>query len=205
MKICKHKRCGMTMIEVMVALTITTVMVTAMVGMFVATAGRAEVEMSQGSTDTDASLALQQMVSDIREAESVTIQVPGPASGTQLLVVHPVRVTQTQGGYYDRSRPDTTEPVYYYLSDATGAMGKAGAACTILWRQETKNGVTTARIIRRNVAPGGLLFETDVPKSVQITIRAQMAVSRYARKKGRDATPVYTELTDKVVYLRNYQ
>jgi len=203
-RLCKDNRRGMTMVEMLVAMTITALMITGTVAMLVATSGRCETELSQGNTDTNAVLAMQMMVTDIREAKSVTILAPGPASGAQLLVVKPIRALQ---GYYDRSAADTTHPINFYLSDATGTVGRAG---TYLWRSEVTNSGTAYRCIRKDMDPQGLLFETDVPKSVQITLKTTDAVSHYAagqhQTTGRniETQGIYTQLTDRVVYLRNY-
>jgi hypothetical protein len=172
------------------------------VAMLLQTARRCETESTQGSTDTDAVLAMQAMVSDIREAKTVTIL----AGGAQLLVVKPTRVSATQGSYYDRSAADTTHPINFYLSDATGTVGRSG---TYLWRSEVKDAGTIFRCIRKDMDPQGLLFETDVPKSVQITIKTKTAVSHEAagqhQTTGRnlETQGIYTQLTDRVVYIRN--
>lgn len=196
--LCKLSKRGMTMIEVTVALAITTIMVTCTMGMLLATARRGETQMTQGSTDTDASLALQMMVGDIREAKQVTIQ----ASGAQLLINYPVRVSATQGAYYDRSTLDAVHTITYYQSDTSHVIGRAG---NCLWRWRVKpDGTNEYRCIRNDVDTGGLLFETDVPKSIQITIKTKSAVSHYAMKKGVNTSGIYTQLQDRVVYLRNY-
>lgn len=206
-RLCKHNRRGMTMIEMTVAMAITALMVTCTMAMLLQTVRRCETELTQGSTDTDAVLAMQTMVSDIREAKTVTILAPGPASGAQLLVVKPTKVSATQGSYYDRSASDTTHPINFYLSDATHTVGRAG---TYLWRSEVKDTGTVYRCIRKDMDPQGLVFETDVPKSVQITIRTKIAVSHEAAGqhqttgKNIEREGIYTQLTDRVVYLRNY-
>lgn len=199
-RLCKHNRRGTTLLEVIVVMAITTLMLTCTMAMLLHTARRCETEMAQGSTDTDAVLAMQMMVSDVREAKIVTPL----AGGTQLLVIKPMRALQ---GYYDRSAADTNHPINYYLSDATGASGRGG---TYLWRSEVTSNGTVRRCIRKDVDPNGLLFETDVPKSIQITVKVKTAVSHGAsglhRQNGKnlDTDGVYTQLTDRVVYLRNY-
>lgn len=202
--LCKRNRRGMTMIEMTISMAITALVVIGAMAMLLQTARRCETESSQGSTDTDAVLAMQTMVSDIREAKSVSIL----AGGAQLSVIKPIRVTQTQGRYYDRSASDTSHPINYYVSDSTHTVGRTG---TWLWRSEVKSTGTEYRCVRKSMAPsGGLVFETDVPKSIQITIKTKAAVSHGAagqhqavgRNIERDG--IYTQLTDRVVYLRNY-
>lgn len=197
----KLNRCGMTMIEVIVAFSITALMVISIIGVMFATTSRFQVESTQGSTDTDASLALQMMVSDIREAKQVTIQ----NSGAQLLINYPVRVSQTQGAYYDRSTLDNVHTITYYLSDSTHAIDRTGS---YLWRWKVKDdGTNEYRCIRKDIASQGLLFETDVPKLIQITIKTKSTISKLTKQGTKQAmvlTDVYTQLSDRVVYLRNY-
>jgi prepilin-type N-terminal cleavage/methylation domain-containing protein len=183
----KNRR-GFTMLEMLVATTILTLLMASIVSMWMATARRCETELAQVDTDTNAVLAMQSMVTDVREAKSVTIL----ASGAQLSITKPIRAQQ---GYYDRSQGDTNHQINYYLSDSTGIVGRTG---TYLWRSQD----TAARCIRKNV--DALLFETDVPRSIQITIESRDAVSHEAMKKNVDTVGVYTQLTDRVVYLRNY-
>lgn len=196
----RHNRRGMTMIEMTVSMAITALVVIGTMAMLVHTSRRCETEISQGGTDTDAVLALQMMVSDIREAKRVT-----PLSNrTQLLVIKPIRAQQ---GYYDRSAEDTNRPINYYLSDSSHIVGRTGSW---LWRSEVTPNGTYYRCIRKNMAPGGLSFETDVPRSIQITVKTKEDVSHEAagqhqiEGKNIERDGVYTQLTDRVVYLRNY-
>lgn len=199
-RLCKHNRRGTTLVELMVAMGITTLMVTGTMAMLRVTAGRCETEMMQGTTDTDAVLAMQTMVNDIREAKKVTPST----DGTQLLVIRPIRAQQ---GYYDRSAEDVNHPINYYLSDSTHTMGRTGSW---LWRSEVKDRYTEYRHIRTDVDTNGLKFVSDGPKAIQITVRIKAAVSHGAsglhRKNGKnlETDGLTTELTNRVVYLRNY-
>lgn len=183
-----RNRRGFTLPEVMIATLIMSLLLMCIVAMWMSTMRRCETEMAQLGADTNAVLAMQTMVSDVREAKTVTIL----AGGAQLRVTKPVRSAQ---GYYDRTQSDTTHQINYYLSNHTGSIGSTG---TYLWRSQ--DGV--ARCIRKDV--GALLFETDVPKSIQITIETRENVSSQAMKMNVHDVGVYTRLTDRVVYLRNY-
>jgi hypothetical protein len=109
-----------------------------------------------------------------------------------LCITLPVTVTDSQGNaYYDRSRPDTATQINYYTANSTGTLGTTG---TYLWR--TRNG--GLRRIRSDV--DSLLFESDETqnnklRSVKITIRTKDRVFKGTRQ---------TDLTQRVVYLRNF-
>lgn len=135
----KHNRRGMTLVEVMVVMGITTLMVTSVLAMLLQTVRRCETEVKQGGTDTDAVLAMQMMVSDIREAKKVTPL----ASGTQIQIIKPARSPE---GYYNRNIEDIAHPICYYISDSSHIPGRTG---TWLWRSEVKNGYTEYRSIRK--------------------------------------------------------
>ena len=189
---CRRNRRGMTMIEVTISMAVTTLVVVGTIAMILQTARRCETEVSQTATDTNAVLALHTMVNDVREAKRVERQ----DNNTRLMIIKPIRALQ---GYYDRSAEDTLHPIYYYLSDSTGTMGRGG---TYLWRREITADGVDLRMIRKDMDPEGLVFEQDVPKSIQITVRTKEEVSKYAA--GRSEQQVYTQLTDRVVYLRNH-
>jgi len=131
-------------------------------------------------TDADAVIAMQMMVNDVREAKSVNII----AGGDRLRVIFPKR---TPEGYYDRHEPDMANQIDYYLSDDTGVPGHTG---TWLWRGKN-NG--NRQPLKRDVVALG--FEQDTPRSVKITV-----VARNTAAGG----PKQTQLTQRVVYLRNY-
>jgi hypothetical protein len=131
-------------------------------------------------TDTDAVLAMSAIVGDVREAKSITIL----DGGYRLRITFPER---TDEGYYDRHTPDLTSQVDYYLSDNTGVMGVTG---TYLWRSR---GGGATEDLRDDVA--NLYFEMDTARSVRITVTTRNNASRGPRQ---------TQLTQRVVYLRNY-
>ena len=134
---------------------------------------------SQTIADTDAALAMQEMIADVREAKSVQV-----VTSDHLRIVFPMK---NPDGTYNRTVPDTSNPVDYILSDSSGVVGRTG---TWLWREPT-NGIS--RAISRKV--GSLVFESDTPKSVAITVSTR---NNYTRGQAQ------TSLTERVVYLRNY-
>jgi len=172
-------RGGFTLLEVLAALMVMALLVMCTVSMFIATLRGCDADLAQINTDVNAVTAMQLMVGDVREAKSISIL----SSGKQLCITFPVTTAQ---GYYDRTQSDTAHQVNYYLSDATGTIGRTG---TYLWR--SKNG--TLLRVRNDV--DSLLFESDTARSIKITIRTKDAIFKSTRQ---------TELTQRVVYLRNY-
>lgn len=186
MKIIGCKK-GFTLVEVMVASMI-------MVGIFLGTASMMistmhcyESEVTQIDTDTDAVMAMQLIVRDVRESRSVDIT----ANGTHLTITPPYRV---EAGYFDRTLSDEGNLVDYYLSNQSGSTNASG---TCLWRQEADQ---DARLVKKDV--DSLVFEygdddQDALKhsSIKITIRTKIDITRGYR---------HTDLTQRVVYLRNY-
>jgi len=178
---------GFTMIEVMVASMIMVLIFGGTAAMMVATMHCYQSEVTQSGTDTDAVMAMQLIVKDVREARSVTITT----NGSHLVVTPPLRLA---AGYYDRTQSDANNQVDYYLSDATGATNGTG---TCLWR-DTVN--ANPQLIKKDVS--SLTFEygdddevATHHSSIKITIRTTASISRGTRS---------TELTQRVVYLRNY-
>jgi len=170
---------GYTLTEVLTTLLIFGLVTTCAMAMFLTSVKVYDRTTTQAYTDTDAIIALQRIVLDVREAKSVYIL----DNGSRLQIVFPVRTTS---GFYDRHFSDDTHPVEYYLSDSTGTVGRTG---TWLWR----NASGTKEPIKRDVE--SLLFEQDTARSVKITI---IAVNNIVGGQQR------TELTQRVVYLRNY-
>jgi len=174
-----RNRRGFTVTEVLVAVFVTALLLTCTLSMLVAALRSCDGDLAQVNTDTNAVTAMQFMVNDVREAKSVGIL----SSGKQLCITFPVTTAE---GYYDRTQPDTVHQVNYYLSDSTGIIGRTG---TYLWRSKDAN----LRHIRNDV--DSLLFESDTARSIKITIKTKDSVFGGTKQ---------TELTQRVVYLRNY-
>jgi len=131
-------------------------------------------------TDSDAVIAMQRIVNDVREAKSVSIL----DGGSRLRVIFP---QVTSDGYYDRHHWDATNQVNYYLSDSTGDLGRTG---NWLWRCKINK---SPEIVKRNVV--SIDFEQDTARSIKITLTAENKAA---------SGPKRTDLTQRVVYLRNY-
>jgi hypothetical protein len=174
-----RNRRGITLVDTLVAISITAVILLPTASMVVASLRCYNSELAKIDTDTSAVLALQKIVNDVREAKSVSML----SSGQQLRIIKPV---VTADGYYDRSQPDSTHPIDYYLSGTSGTLGATG---TNLWRAQ--NGAL--RLVKKGV--NSLAFEYDTARSIKITVVTRQPVARGYRE---------TELTQRVVYLRNY-
>lgn len=170
---------GYTLTEIMTTMVIFGLVTTCAIAMFLTSVKVYDRTTTQAYTDTDAVIAMQRMVLDVREAKSVAIL----DNGARLQIIFPIK---TQNGAYDRHFSDDAHPVEYYLSDSTGALGRTG---TWLWR----NNSDTREPIKRDVE--SLLFEQDTARSVKITV-----ITLNNTAEG----PQRTELTQRVVYLRNY-
>ncbi len=192
MRHCKN-RGGFTLVEVLAASAAATLLLIGTVSMLIAAIRSCDNDLAQVNTDTNAVIAMNQMVSEIREAKSISILDPGPATGSRLCITLPVTLYDAQGNpYYDRSQADTAHQVTYYLSDSSGLLGKTG---TILWRLQNSK----LRKIRSDVS--SLIYEEDadlnnqIDNAIMITVVTTDNVYTGTRQ---------TQLTDRVVYLRNY-
>lgn len=174
-------RRGFTVLELMLSTAIMLVVFGCTAAMLVATMRCYDSETAQNDADMDAVLAMQLIVNDVREAKNVNIL----ASGRRLRVIFPITTSE---GYYDRSQADTAHQIDYYLSDETGTPGRDG---TILWRGKD-NG---RRPVKRDVDALEFEYDDETRKSIRITVRTRVNTSQGSKT---------TELTQRVVYLRNY-
>lgn len=174
------RRYGYTLIETLAALSIVAVLATTISAIWIGTMRSSTKTAVRSFTDTDAVIAMQRIVTDVREAQYVNII----ANGDRLRIVFPKRLPE---GYYNRFEADTANQIDYYLSDDTGVPGHDG---NILWRGKNNN---DRRMIKRGVAE--LSFVSDTPRSVQITVVAENPSTTGVER---------TALTQRVVYMRNY-
>lgn len=188
-----NKKGGFTLLEILAASAVASLLLIGTVSMLVAAMRSCDNDLAQVNTDTNAVIAMNQMVNEIREAKSIGILDPGPSTGSRLCVTMPVTLYDTDGNpYYDRNQADTADQITYYLSDTSGIVGKPG---TILWRSQN-GGI---RRIRNDVS--SLVFEEDadlnnqIDNAIMITVVTTDSVYKGTRQ---------TQLTDRVVYLRNY-
>lgn len=190
---------GFTLVEVLAAASVMAIVLTCTVSMLVMALRSGRSETSQVGTDNNAVIAMGDIVAKVKEAKSFSIL----DSGHRLSVVWPSVIHPTNGwpDYYDRTAtPDTANPWMYYLSDKTGVVGVAG---TYLWR--TRNG-TTPLCIRKDV--DYLLFEADTDiggDCMKVTLRTKDRNYDPILWKTTDSKyAAQTNLTERLVYLRNY-
>jgi prepilin-type N-terminal cleavage/methylation domain-containing protein len=176
----RDRRSGYTLIEVLLVLGIMGIIAAGAMALMVSSTSCFDTTTTEAFTDADAVIAMQMIVNDVREAKSISII----GGGTRLRVVFPKRTAE---GYYDRHEADMTNQVDYYLSDSTGVPGQPG---TWLWRGKDDG---SRKLLKKDV--WALEFEQDTSRSVKITVTA--------RNESANG-PKETELTQRVVYLRNY-
>lgn len=175
---------GFTIVEAMAVTGLMVLVVLSVVSMMVASLRTYDSASNRTYTDQDAVMAMQMMVNEIREAKSITPLDPGPDSGTRLRVTLPVLADGKD--YYDRHEEDSANAIDYYLSDSSGTVGESG---TWLWRAQSGE----TRLLKTNVE--SVVFERDTSRSVRITVVTQNDAPSGTKR---------TELTQRVVYLRNY-
>lgn len=170
---------GYTMLEALIATSIMAFVAAGAIAMMISSARCFDDTSVQAFTDTDAAIAMQMIVNDVREAKSIKI-----IGGNRLRVIFP---KTTDLGYYDRHEPDMANQIDFYLSDETGVPGHTG---TWLWKGKN-NG--NRQPLKKDVSD--LSFEPDTARSVKITIVTQNRAASGTKE---------TQLTERVVYLRNY-
>lgn len=176
----RRSRGGYTLLEALFVLGIMGFIGAGTMAMMVAAVYSFDNTTTEAFTDTDAVIAMQMIVSDVREAKSIDI-IDG---GARLQVILP---KMTEDGYYDRHEPDLANQIDYYLSDASGEPGHEG---TWLWKG-TSSGMREP--LKKDISD--ISFEQDTSRSVKITITA---------RNDAASGPKETLLTQRVVYLRNY-
>ncbi len=175
-----NNRNGHTLLEALLAMGVMGLIGAGAMAMMVGSVSCFDSTTTEAFTDTDAVIAMQMIVSDVREAKSINIL----ANGDRLRVIFPKR---TDEGYYDRHEPDMANQIDYYVSDETGVPGHAG---NWLWRGKNAN---NRQPLKKDVT--SVFFEQDTSRSVKITITARNTAA---------SGPKETRLTQRVVYLRNY-
>jgi prepilin-type N-terminal cleavage/methylation domain-containing protein len=175
-----RNRRGFTLVELMTSVGIMAFVTICGFAVLLSTMRSYDSITVQAYSDSDAVVAMQKIVSDLREAKSYAIL----SSGTRLQLTYPIT---TANGYYNRQVADPTNTIDYYLSDNTGSLTRTG---TYLWRNPSKGG---SRIVARNIQ--AVRYTIDTSRSVQITVDA--------RNTGSSGSKT-TYLTERVVYLRNY-
>jgi len=175
---------GFTLVEMAAVTGIMVLVVLSVVSMMIGSLRCYDSASNRVYTDTDAVTAMQMMVTEVREAKSIEILNPGPPSGARLRVTLPVKADGQD--YYDRHTADTLNYIDYYVSNSSAVVGRTG---TWLWRAQ---GGST-RVLKKDV--DSVLFESDTSRSVKITVISENSTPSGTKR---------TELTQRVVYLRNY-
>ncbi len=175
-----NNRAGFSLVEILIVTSLSLLIAAGALAMMISSVKCFSNSSVESYTDTDAVIAMQRIVNDVREAKSVSILNDGEA----LMITFPMTGID---GYYDRHIPDTVNVVKYYLSNSSGVVGRSG---TWLWRSI---GANTKSVVKRDVS--SLDFEQDTTRSVKITVTT---------KNDAASGPRQTELTQRVVYLRNY-
>lgn len=193
----KHgkSRPGFTVLEIMVAAGIFSLIFLGGYTMLSTASHSFDRNAAQSNADTDAVLGMQHIISDLREAKSFTIADDGPEG--RIVITFPVL---NADGNYDRyiPDPDPDNQVTYYLQNRTLYRLKPSESpnpVPIRWGQNNEYGVEE------------LYFVSDSPLSVKITVKA--SVRRHIPTRDPvtgnwDRLPKTTELTQRLVYLRNW-
>lgn len=179
-----NDRRGFTLLETVTVSGLMMLVVISIVSMTIGSLRCYDGASNRTYTDMDAVMAMQMIVNELREAKRVEVLDSGPTIGARLRVFLPTQATGQD--YYDRHNEDTSHYIDYYLSDSTGQIGRTG---TWLWRAQNGG----LRIRKQDIQ--SIQFEVDTLRSVKITIDAFNS----DRSGGKT-----TELTQRVVYLRNY-
>lgn len=198
-------RPGFTVLEIMVAAGIFSVIFLGGYTMLSTASHSFDRNAAQSNADTDAVLGMQHIIADLREAKSFVITNAGPQG--RIVITYPVRIDGNGDGdnldpedNYDRYTADTDpdNQVTYYLQDRMLYRLKPNEdpdPVPIRWGQNDEFGVEALR------------FDSDSPSSVKITVKASVRrhiATRDASTGEMDRIPKTTELTQRLVYLRNW-
>ena len=187
----RKARAGSSLVEVVVTTGVFALLLSGTFSILAGSTTAVNSTRAQVYADQDASLAMQWIVQDLREANRVAIYNGGVRAATgqeggTMLVTRP-RVVSIEG-YYDRFQPDTANPVRYYLSDATGNPAVTGG--THLWKRAERT--DERRLLRAGVRE--LRFLERSAGRIEVSLVTEAKASRASKR---------TELTQRVVYMRN--
>jgi hypothetical protein len=208
-----RRRPGFTLLETMVAGSCFSMVF--MGGYFMLNTASVAFDRNTAQSDADvhAVLAMQHIIADLREAKQLQITNPGPSTGSQLVITYPMK---NADGSFDRFFIDTNpdNQVTYFVQNRT------------LWRlceADSPDPVPVCRGMNDEFgegeeadAPGtwtnesgieSISFTTDSPRSVRVTVRTNIR-RRIPTPDAETGEPVRvsqtTELTERLVYLRNW-
>ena len=127
---------GYTLLEAVIAVSMVAMASITLMGVWIASMWSYDRTANQTMTDTDAVLAMGNMIQDVREAKSLA----RPAS-YRMVLTFPVK---NGDGTYNRVVPDLANPVEYCQATANGTPSATGRH---LWRKPTTG---ASRIIARD-------------------------------------------------------
>lgn len=172
-------RSGFTLVEVLISLSILTLVLSVAASLTV-TAGRSfDLTGAQLSASQNASIGVQNMNQDLREAMQVTI-----ASTTDMLVYYPQVAAD---GTYIHGALDSTDYVEYYRGWSNGTANAGGDSLL------RKRAGGTAQVICSGVT--NVQFSSSNPSSVDITLDTQ----HYTEVSSATCNMVH-----RAIFLRNY-
>jgi len=202
------KRPGFTLLEVMVAAGIFSLVFLGGYAMLATASHSFDRNSAQTHADVDAVLAMQHIIGDLREAKSFTIVNGGPQG--RIVISYPVQLDTDGDGQpdaFDRffTDPNPDNQVTYYVQNRT------------LWRLRPSEHPDPMPVRWGVNDEGGadvnesgieaLHFASDSPLSVKVTVRTSFR-RKIPTPDPETGAPIRvaktTELTQRLVYLRNW-
>jgi prepilin-type N-terminal cleavage/methylation domain-containing protein len=173
------RRRGFTMVEVMISLSILSLVLTGS-AMLTVGAGRSfDLTQNQLDTSMNAAQGVQHMMLDLEEAKQVTV-----LSATSLRVYFP---QVDANGNYIRSALDTVNTIDYFRGTSAGAASTTGDC---LVRQPAGG---SARVVSRGVS--SVAFSSTNPSSVDITLDT---------RRTTYISSAQCNMVHRAIFLRNY-
>lgn len=178
---------GYTILEMVIAVSILSLVTIGVMSISVSSSKLVSEVTSKTYADSDASLAMQFLLNDIREGQAYAISTTLQTNDT-LSLTFPVI---TSSGAYNRTVPDASHPATYYLSDSSGVLGRTG---TYLWKSKAGNNT----LIRKNIK--SISFVGDTTRSIKVSVTSAPNWLYYS--KANNATP--STLQNRDAFLRNF-
>lgn len=205
-------RPGYGILEIMVGAAISSLILLGAFKMLSSATGSWDRSTSQTCANGGAAFAMQRIIADLREAQSFTIEEPGPDTGSRLVITYPV--ADAQGSYEAGvADPDADHQVTYFVQNRSLWRLKPSELADPLPVCRGENDEFTVGEDPREPSTwtnesgvDALEFESSAPGSLTITVRTRMN----ARVPTPDPqtgelvrAPLLSELTERVVLLRN--
>jgi len=220
-----HKRRGMTLVEMALALTLTSLIIGVLAVLYGFTMVRLEHATANFAASDDAFLAANDISDVVSNSYSCTTVTSGSVTGLKCTMPS-TGADKDNDGHYDSwtlssvsrrgyEKVSAGKRVWFYLGDSTGAFGTSG---TILWKAERSDDlnptasdaitrfayVTTTR--KRYPLISSLSFTVNSSaQTVAYTIAAGSLI-RAERTPGTEATnQAYTHTENRTVYWRYWR